>query len=129
MFHDTEEWCKVWRKTDSWFQKLHEEFGEFSHNHSKVAKFHFNGLFLSKAYDVWAKKIQRNYLSWHWTVMQNWNKPWPWVSKMGWGIGRILLEHLKSEKLYIDGLFLLKAYNVWAWKLKKNYVLWHWRVI
>ena len=21
MSHDTEEWCKVWRKTDSWFQK------------------------------------------------------------------------------------------------------------
>ena len=29
MSHDTEEWCKVWRKTDSWFQKWHEEFGEF----------------------------------------------------------------------------------------------------
>ena len=27
--HDTKEWCKVWRKTDSWFQKGHEEFGEF----------------------------------------------------------------------------------------------------
>ena len=29
MSHDTEEWCKVWRKTGSWFQKWHEEFGEF----------------------------------------------------------------------------------------------------
>ena len=27
--HDTEEWCKVWRKADPWFQKWHEEFGEF----------------------------------------------------------------------------------------------------
>ena len=26
--HDTEKWCKVWQKVDSWFQKWHEEFGE-----------------------------------------------------------------------------------------------------
>ena len=41
---------------ESWFQKWHEEFGEFLPNHSKVQKFHFDGLFLSKVYDVWAKK-------------------------------------------------------------------------
>ena len=29
MSSDTEELCKVWRKTDSWLQKLHEKFGEF----------------------------------------------------------------------------------------------------
>ena len=29
MSHNTKEWCKVWRKTDSWFQKLHEKFDEF----------------------------------------------------------------------------------------------------
>ena len=27
--HDTKEWYKVWRKTDSSFQKWHEEFGKF----------------------------------------------------------------------------------------------------
>ena len=84
MFHDTEKWCKIWRKSDSWFPKWHEEFGKFSPNHSKVQKFHFNGLFLSKVYEVWAKKkIQRSYLSWHWTVMQNLNKPWPCGFKIG----------------------------------------------
>ena len=56
MFHDTEKWCKVWRKPESWFQKLHEEFGEFLSNHSKVQKFHFDGLFLSKVYHISAKK-------------------------------------------------------------------------
>ena len=29
MSPDTEEWCKVWRKTDSWFQILHREFDGF----------------------------------------------------------------------------------------------------
>ena len=28
-------------------------------------------------FEVWATKIQRSYLSWHWTIMQNLNKPWP----------------------------------------------------
>ena len=77
MFHDTEELYKVWSKTDYWFQKRYEEFGEFSPNHSKVQKFHFDGLFLSKVYVVWANEIQRSYLSWHWTVMQNVCKPRP----------------------------------------------------
>ena len=29
MSHDTKVWCRVWRKTGSWFQKWQEEFGEF----------------------------------------------------------------------------------------------------
>ena len=48
--------AKLEEKADSWFQKWHEEFGKFSPNHSKVQKFHFDGLFLSKVYEVWAKK-------------------------------------------------------------------------
>ena len=39
----------------------HEGFGEFSLSHSEVQKFHFDGLFLSKIYQVWAKKIQKSY--------------------------------------------------------------------
>ena len=38
IFHDTEEWCKIWRKTDLWFEKWHEEFGKFSPEYSKVSK-------------------------------------------------------------------------------------------
>ena len=30
IFHGTEEWCKIWRKTNLWFRKWHEEFGKFS---------------------------------------------------------------------------------------------------
>ena len=38
MSNDTEGWCKVWRKTDSWFQKWHEEFDEFLCEQWKVWK-------------------------------------------------------------------------------------------
>ena len=33
IFDRTEYWYKIWRKTDSCFQKWHEEFGKFSVEH------------------------------------------------------------------------------------------------
>ena len=39
IFHDTKEWCKIWRKTDSWLGKWHEQFWIFSQEHTKVSKF------------------------------------------------------------------------------------------
>ena len=38
IFHDTEEWCKIWRKLDLWFGKWHEEYDNFSPEHLKVSK-------------------------------------------------------------------------------------------
>ena len=35
--HDTEEWCKIWRKINLLFGKWHEEFSKFSPEHSKVS--------------------------------------------------------------------------------------------
>ena len=29
MFDGTEDWCKIWKKTDLYFQRWHEEFGKF----------------------------------------------------------------------------------------------------
>ena len=37
-FDGTEDWCKIWRKTELRFQKWHEEFGKFSPEHLKVSK-------------------------------------------------------------------------------------------
>ena len=37
-FHDTKESCKIWRKADLWFWKLHEEFGKLSLEHTKLSK-------------------------------------------------------------------------------------------
>ena len=41
IFHDTRVWCKIWRKTDLWFGKWHEEYGKFSPEHLKVSKLRF----------------------------------------------------------------------------------------
>ena len=38
IFHDTEDPCKILRKTCSWFGKWHEDFGKLSPEHSKISK-------------------------------------------------------------------------------------------
>ena len=80
IFHNTEQWCKIWINLSLWFQKWHEELGELSLEHPKVWKLYINVLFLSKAYTVSVyaldKKFQRNYVSWHWRVLQSLNENW-----------------------------------------------------
>ena len=39
IFHDTKVWCKIWRKTDLWFGKWHDEFGKFSPEHMEFSNF------------------------------------------------------------------------------------------
>ena len=37
IFHDTEGWCKIWRKINLWFGKHHEEYSKFSPEQFKVS--------------------------------------------------------------------------------------------
>ena len=38
ILHDTEGWCKFWRKTDLLFGKWHEEYSKFSPEQFEVSK-------------------------------------------------------------------------------------------
>ena len=72
MCHDNEEWCKIWRRIDLPFQTWHEEFKRILIRALESLKyFHFNVLLLSKVYIIWAKKVQRSYLSWNWRGIKN----------------------------------------------------------
>ena len=53
IFHDFEEWCKMWRKTDLWFEKWHEKW-QFSPEHSKVSKLGLDRILLSEVENLWA---------------------------------------------------------------------------
>ena len=98
MSHDPEERCKIWRKTNL-FQKW-QEFGEFWPKHSKSFKnLNFDWFLLCKVFSAWPKKVQRNYLSWYWRVMQNLKKNWLVVWKMTWGIWQIFTRALDSVKI------------------------------
>ena len=63
--------CKSYTKTNSWFQKSHEEFGQLKPNSGKSKKLKFDGLLLSKHGELHGPKntflqlkqyIQRIYL-------------------------------------------------------------------
>ena len=95
---------------ENWFQIWHEKFGKISHSHSKVWNFHFDVLFLSKVHNVWAKKIHRSYLSWHWTVMQNLNKTDLVVSKIAWKIGWTFIIALFLQICLLIGSFFSKLF-------------------
>ena len=38
MCYDIEEWCKIWKGIDLSVQNWHDEFDEFSPEHSKISK-------------------------------------------------------------------------------------------
>ena len=81
------------------------------------------GYFCPKYMRFKLKRIQRSYLSWHWTVMQNLNKPWPCGFKnsmRNWVNFHYSTQ--KSEKFYTDKLFLSKAYDVLTGKCQSNYM-------
>ena len=64
---------------------------------------HFHWFLLCKVFNVWPKKVQRSYLSWHWRVMQNLKKTDLWSEKWHEKFGKFSPEHLKVSKL---GLWL-----------------------
>ena len=64
-----------------------------------LTNLHFDWFLLCKVFNVWPKKVQRSYLSWHWRVMQNLKKNWLVVWKMTWGIWQIFIRTLESVKI------------------------------
>ena len=102
--HDTDEWCKVWRKTDSWFQKWHEEFGVFYASSGKSENLHFDMLLLSTAYKVSAKILQKNCVSWHWRVIQTLKKHC--LKNDMRNLVSFNASSRKSENLHFDGFLI-----------------------
>ena len=65
--HDTEERCKIWRRTDGHKTRGHKSdmrnLVNYNASSGKSKNLHFVVLFLLKVYYVWVKKVQRNYVS------------------------------------------------------------------
>ena len=95
--HDPEDWCKIWRKTDTLFQKMTRILWNLTQALKSLQNVDFYLLLLCKVFNVWPKKVQRSYLSWRWRVMQNLKKHW-FVEKMTW-IWQIFTRALKSLKI------------------------------
>ena len=72
-----------------------------------LKNFHFKVLVLSKVYIVWAKKVQKSYLSWNWIGIQNLERNRLVVSKLAKRIWQILTWALETLKnFHFNGLLL-----------------------
>ena len=125
---DTEQWCKVWINLDLVVSKLAWGIGWTFIKALKNLKIcTLMGSFCPK-HNVSARKFQRNYLSWHWKVIQNFSEN----RLMAWKMTRNLVNFHASNwnwQFALDGFLLSKGYKVLHEKVKKSYLSWHWRVI
>ena len=96
----------------------------FNVSSGKSEKLHFNVLLLSIAYKVSAKKVQKNYLSWHWRVIQTLKKNWLFVWKMIWGIWWILTRAVQSLKIYTLMGYFCRKYVMFELKRYRGVVWW-----
>ena len=104
-----------------WFQKWHEELGEFSLELSKSEKLYIDGIFLSKAY-VLATKFQRNYVEFC-TLKGDAKSKGKLTCGFKNDLRNLVNFHVSSQKsgnLHFDGFLLPKAYKNLDEKVQKR---------
>ena len=62
VLHDTKEQCKIWRKTELWFEKNIRNLKNFHQSTWKCQNWDFDGILLSKVDNAWAANLQRSYV-------------------------------------------------------------------
>ena len=100
LYHDNEEWCKIWRRIDLSSQNWHEEFDEFWPGHLKLSKIY------TLMRSSWTKYLMFE-LKRYRRVMLNdteeWCKIWRgtvlWFGKWHEKFDKFLPEHSKVSKL------------------------------
>ena len=101
MSHNTEECPKFEEKLTLVSKNDMRNLVNFNVSSGKSESLHFDVLLFSIAYEVSAKKVQKNYLSWHWKKIQTLKKNWLFIWKMTWGIWWTLTWAVeKSENLH-----------------------------
>ena len=100
----------------------------FHRSTRKFKNWDFDEILLYKIENVSAQNFQGSYVLWQWRMMQNLKRNWLVVSKLAWGIWRILTRALENLKhFYFNGLLNWPKYR--AKKVQMSYVWWHWVLI
>ena len=116
---------KVWTKYVFWYQIVVLSLKKNLFFVSKMAKIlliliralksvkdlHFHWSLLCKIYNIWPKKVQKSYISWHWRVIQNWKKNG--FGKWHEEFGKFSWETWKCQNCYFRGILLPKVENAW----------------
>ena len=103
---------------------------KFHYSTQKSEKLYIDGLFLSKAYNISAKK------NWGGLCVMTLKGDAKFKGKLTCGfkndIRNLINFHVsswKSENLHLDWIILSKGYKDLDEKIQKSYVSWHWRVM
>ena len=105
IFRDTEQWYKIWINLDLVVSKLAWWIRWTFNKALKNLKIcNLMGSFCPKR-NASARKFQRNYVSWHWKLMQNLSENWllPW--EMTSNLVNFHASSWKSENLQLMGSF------------------------
>ena len=126
IFHDTEESCKTWRKTDLCFGKWHEEFAEFSSEHLKASTIFLWEPFLQSrncmSYklreELWVMTLKNEEKSEEKLTccFKNWYKKFD----------EFWLENLKISKMYTLMDCFWPNYIIFELKKYKGAIFWVW---
>ena len=54
IFHDIEDWYKIWRKRDQWFEKRHDNWENLHQSTWKCQNWNFDKIVLSTVENAWA---------------------------------------------------------------------------
>ena len=121
--HDTEEWCKVWLNVDLVVSKLAWEIGWTFIKALKNLKICTLMGFSCPKRNVSARKFQRNYVSWHWKVIQNLSENW----LVGWKMTRNSVNFhancWKSENLQFMDSFCRKDIKFYMKSREKLFLM------
>ena len=90
----------------------------------KSEHLHFDVLLLSITYKVLAKKVQKNYFSWRWRVIQTLKKNWLFVWKMTWGTWWVLIWAVRSLKICTLLDYFCRKYVIFELKKYRGVVSW-----
>ena len=122
MFDGTQNWYKVWRKTDLRFQKLIRGIWQIFTRVLESLQIGTLMAYFCLKLKMYELKIYRGVIC-H-DIDSQLKRNWPASSKLTWGIWRILTRALKNRKnLHCNGLLLNKVCNVWAKKSIKELCL------
>ena len=116
IFYDTEESCKIWRKTCMWFWKWREDFGKLSPQYSEISRICTLMSCFWPKHKIFVLKKYRGVI---FDGVQDWYKIWRktdlYFLKWQEEFGKFSPEHiLKSKNLEFYWFLLSKVENVWA---------------
>ena len=109
-------------------ENVMRNFANFHQNTPKCQNWNFDNILLSKVDNVWASDLQWSFVSWQWRVTQKLMRNWLVVLKLTW-TSQVFTRALEKSIFFLFSLAPCDQRTVWATKVQRSYLSWHWGVM